>query len=234
LAIEFNNNRTLYEELSKRDLALDEENYVILEYSDYFIDNGEKKFKSKNLGEKFASINSFFMDYLKEYHIPTAFIKPRDRHSLKFLKHTRFPFSVKIYNTVDQRTAKIFGKDEKTSLSLPIQELHYGHGSDNCVSESHLISFGVCTPEDLKLISRICSKVNAVLKSYFERRNIILAQINCCFGKADDKIYLVDDFTPRSIKIYSATDDKKLDPNNFTSSNEIKKYTDHLFSLTSL
>jgi phosphoribosylaminoimidazole-succinocarboxamide synthase len=232
MAIEFNNNKTLYDELSRRDSSIDELNFVVQEYSDYFLEHGEKKFKSKNLGEKFAAINSYFFDYLKGYHIPTAFVKNK-KSQLKFIKHVRLPFTVKIFNTVDKRTAKLFHKKENEPLPLPVFEFHYGEGRDTLISESHLITFDLCTNEDIKIINRICSKVNAVLKSYFERRNTVLAEVCCNFGKADDKIYIVDDFTPKSIKILSNGSDRIIDPYHITTANEIKKYTDLLFNLTS-
>lgn len=232
MAVEFNHNKTLYEELSKKDSPLDDQDYLVLKYSDYFVDNGTKKFRSKNLGEKFAAINSFFFDYLKEYHIPTAYVKSKNKSTLKFIKHDRLPFFVKIYNTIDKRTAKIFNKKENEYLNLPIFEFHHGEGKETLISESHLIAFDICSNEDIKLITRICSKVNAVLKSYFERRNLILAEVCCTFGKNDGKIYLVDDFTPRSIKVLPSNGDKAVDPYNLSSSAIVKKYTDQIYHIT--
>jgi phosphoribosylaminoimidazole-succinocarboxamide synthase len=234
LVLQFNNNKTLYEELSKKDFPLDDHNYLILEISDYFSEDGAKKIKSKNLSERFAQISSFFFDYLKEYHIPSAFVKTHNKNSLKFLKHTRYPFSVKIFNLIDKKTARIFHKKENEQLSLPIFEIHYNNGKDTLISDSHLITFDICTNEDLRLIYRICSKVNAVLKSFFERRNYILAEVNCCFGKSDDKIYLVDDFSPKSLKIVpSNSEQKTVNPFKITSPSEAKKYTEHLYNVMS-
>ncbi len=150
MGLKFNNNRTLYEELAKKDLPLDSQDYLVLEYSDIFSQNGNKKIKSKDLGEKFAAINSFFFDYLKGYHIPAAFVKSSDKNALKFLRHERFPFSVKILNTIDKRTAKIFGQKEGELLNLPIFEIHFGTEKDSIITESHLVTFDLCNNEDFK------------------------------------------------------------------------------------
>ena len=235
MSVKFNNNRTLFEELNKMEpVTIDREDFINLEYSDHFHSNGSGNIKSKNLGEKFAHLNSFFFDYLKGYHIPTAFVKTENKNTLKFLKHERLLFSVKILNTIDKRTAKIFGKKENENLSFPIFEFHVGDGKDSLVSESHLVTFNLCSVEDLKLINRICSKVNAVLKSFFERRNTILAEVSCTFGKQDNRIYLVDDFTPRSLKILPVEEDKKWsNPYKLTTAPEIKKYTDLLHNIMS-
>lgn len=229
-----NNNQPLHDEMSKKANPLDEEDFLVLEYPDYY-PNGNKKVKVKNLGEKFASINAFFFDYVKEYHIPCAFIRSQDERSLKFLKHERFPFSVKILNVLDKRTSKIFSLKEGEPLPLPVIEFHYGNGKESLISESHLIAFDFCTSEELKIMARICSKVNAVLKSFFERRGNLLAETSLYFGKCDEKIYIVDDFTPQSLKVVpvNLNGGKDVDPYKFGTSVEIRHYTDHLYNLMS-
>ena len=230
----FNNINDFEEGLPKKDLFLDEKDYFIIEYFDFLSVNGDKKVKIKSLGEKFASINSFFFEYLKEYHIPVAFVKNHNKTSLKFIKYKKFPFSIKILNIVDKRTAKIFNKKEGELLSLPVFEIHLGDGKDSLISESHLLAFDLCSTEDFIIINRICSKVNAVLKSFFERRGFLMAETKCSFGKFEEKIFIVDDFTPLSLKVIPLTKDNKgIDPYKFTTSAEIRHYTEHLYNLMS-
>jgi phosphoribosylaminoimidazole-succinocarboxamide synthase len=213
---------------------MNELNHLIIEYPDFIEESSNKKVKCKNLGEKFAFINSFIFDYLKEYHIPVAFIKPQNKNSLWFYRYHKFPFSVKILNTADKRISRIFTVKENSPLNIPIFEYHLGPGKDNCISENHLTSFEICSNEDLRLINRICSKINAVLRSFFERRNASLVELSCFFGKTDDKLWLVDDFTPRSLKVIPVNNDHMIDPYKFSTSAEIKKYTDYLHNIMSL
>ncbi len=199
------------------------------------MDGNSKKIKSKDIGEKFASINAFFFDYLKEYHIPAAFVKNVDKNHLKFIKYEKFPFFVKILNITDKRTAKIFGDKEGKQLGIPLYEFHFGDGKDTLISESHLISYNLCSNDDLKLISRMCSKINAVLKSFFERRNLLFAEVSCNFGRCNDKIYLTDDFTPKSIKVLPINNEAKLcDPYKLSTSAQIKNYTNQIYNLMSV
>ena len=219
---------------NKANLPFDEQNYSRVEYSDYFLSSQNKKIKVKDLGKKFASINSFFFDYLKEYHVPCAFIKSHQDNSLVYVKYGELKFSVKILNSCDKRTAKIFSIKEGDSLDLPVFEYHYGNSKNSLISESHLIAFDICSNEDLKVINRICSKVNAVLKAFFERRNETVAEVTCYFGKFENKIYLVNDFSPLSLKIFpNGNSQKWADPYHLNTSNEMRKYTDFLFNITS-
>jgi phosphoribosylaminoimidazole-succinocarboxamide synthase len=219
----------------KTDLPFDDTNYQLLEFEDIFFLNGEKKVKVKDIGKKIASTSAFFLEYLKEYHIPTAFHKIETDNSLKFLSTKEYPFRIKILNCADKRNAKIFNLKEGSDLSLPIFEFHYGFEKDSVVCESHLISFNLSSVEDLKMISRICSKVNAVLKSFFERKNEVLAEISCYFGKIDDKVFLIGDFSPSSLKIFPKDQSGKwINPYKLLTTTEIKKYTDHLYNIASV
>jgi phosphoribosylaminoimidazole-succinocarboxamide synthase len=219
-----------------KNLPFDSQNYQLVEYPDYFSLNQDKNIKVKDLGQKFASITSFFYDYLREFHIPCAYIKKYEKNSLMFVKFQQLPFVVKILNSADKRTAKLFSLKEGSHLNLPVFEYHFGDSKNSIVSESHLISFDICTNENLKIINRICSKVNAVLKSFFERRNETIGEVTCSFGKFESKIYLIDDFTPLSLKIFPNEENYTnnwVNPYNLNTSSEMRKYTDHLYNITS-
>lgn len=221
--------------IKRTDIPFDGENYQLLEFEDYFYINNDKKVKIKDLGKKVASTNSFFFDYLKEYHIPTSFQSKESDNALKFYSSAEYPFRIKILNCADKRNAKIFNLKENSELSLPIFEVHYGFEKESLVCESHLISFNLCSVEDLRLITRISSKVNAVLKSFFERRNEMMAEISCYFGKMEDKVFFIGDFSPSSLKIFPKDETVKwTNPYKLTTTTEIKKYTDHLYNIASV
>ncbi len=217
------------DETLKVENHLDRGNYLSIQYPDTFVEGGSK---IKNLGEKFAAINSFFLEYLKGYHIPAAYIKPQDKNSLLFIQHYKFPFYVKIANIVDKRTGRIFIKKEGSSLNFPLFELHYGNGKDSIITESHLQVFELCSYDEVRLIYRICSKVNVVLKSFFSRRNFNLAELCCHFGKTEDKVYLIDGFTPNSLKILPVeVTPKTINPYKLNTPGEMRHYTDQIFNL---
>ncbi len=225
----------MIETIIHNNIPFDEGSYQLIEYLDNYSVDDKKKVKVKDLGSKAALTNAFFFDYLKEYHIPTAFLRKDGENSLKFSTYSEYPFRIKILNTADKRNAKIFRLKEGAELNLPVFEFHYGYGKESVISESHLIAFDLCTSEDMKLITRICSKINAVLKSFFERRSEILAEVSCHFGKFEDKVFLVGDFTPVSIKILPKDESVKMvNPYKLKTANEVKKYTDHLFNIASV
>jgi phosphoribosylaminoimidazole-succinocarboxamide synthase len=225
-----NNNKSLIEDFSAKDLLPGIDiNYISVNYPDCFPGTD---IKIKGLGEKVSKINSFFLEYIKGYHIPAAFVRSVEKNSLLFLSHQKFPFFIKILNIIDKRSAKIFGQKEGSNISIPLFEIHFGNTRDSLITESHLQTFELCSVEELKIIYRISSKVNVVLKSYFNRRNFNLAELCCYFGKVEDKIYLVDGFTPDSLKIIPLENDSRsLNPYKLKTGNEMKHYTDLILNL---
>lgn len=210
-----------------------DDKYIQIEYTDT-ISLDKKKIKIKDIGEKTCELSHFFFEYTSGFQIPTAYVKKDESRILKFVNFTPFLFKVKILNVADKKIAKIFGLKEHSELKLPVFEFHYGEGKDTLISESHLISFNLCSQEDMKIILRISSKTNAVLKSFFDRRNENLAELYCTFGKFENKICLAGDFSPFGLMIYPKEENKKwTDPQKMSTAAEIKKYTDFLFNIVS-
>jgi phosphoribosylaminoimidazole-succinocarboxamide synthase len=218
----------------KKNIPFDEKNYQLVEYEDFFYTENKKKIRVQNLGFKFAAINSFFCEYLKEFNIPCTYIKKIGKKSILHLKSSRFPFTVKVINCADKRISKIFSIKPGTNLSLPVIEYHHGDSQDSLICESHLISFNLCSYDDFKFINRICSKLNAVIKSFFERRSEIFIEMICKFGKHGDKILLTEGFTPLSLKILRLKEGEKFpDPYKLDTASLMRRYTDHLHNFTS-
>lgn len=218
---------------TKTHLPFEDQHHLVVEYPDYFFPVLNKKVKVKDLGQKIAAINSFFYEYLKKYHVPCAFIKNHKNNSLLYLNFQQLPFSIKILNAADKRTAKIFSINEGTNLEFPVFEYHYGNSKDSLVSQSHLIAFEICSNEELKLINRICSKLIAVLNAFFERRGESVNEVTCSFGRSEEKIYLVDDFSPLSLKIFTnGKGNNWSNPYSLKTSSEMRRYTDFLYNIT--
>jgi len=219
-------NRTHYQ-------SQDGENLLSLNYGEIITLTGKKTVRIKNINLKFIKINSFFFDFLKGYNLPSGFINLTEGKNMIFQGHTVFPFYIKVLNIIDRRGAKVFGRSEGETLPLPVYELHYGAEKESLTNESQLVSLDMCSVEDLKMMFRIASKVNVVLKSFFERRSSVLAEVKCFFGKQDERIFLVNDFSPQGVKVFAAGEGAKaFNPYKLNNSESIKTYTDYLLNFT--
>lgn len=144
--------------------------------------------------------------------------------------HKSFPFHIKLLNVVDKKSSKILSKKENENLTIPVSEIFFNHESEIPLNDSHIISYELSSVPDLKIIHRICTKLNVVLKSFFERRNFTLAEHKCYFGKYNDKVFVTGDFSPTNFKIFS-TDGNANYLNKFNTPFELKKYTETFLEL---
>jgi phosphoribosylaminoimidazole-succinocarboxamide synthase len=171
--------------------------------------NGKVK-KVPGIGEINQHCAVHFFQLLNSYNIPSSFLMSKPKDEIVVQKYEKLPIQVKIFNHVDRNSSKIFNVKVNERLITPIFEFYYDSRSKNLINESHLLAFNIATLDESKLITRIASKVNAILKSYFDRRNYNLAELNLEFGKFQDRIYLTSTFGYENIKLIPKDDSVSL------------------------
>ena len=110
-----------------------------------------------------------------------------------------------------------YGMKEGLDLLHPILE-HYmksDHLPPPLLNEYHILVMGLATPEEIKLVNRIATKVNVVLRSFFERRNLKLLDFALEFGRHRGKILLGDEISPDTCRLWDSRTNKKLDADHF-------------------
>jgi phosphoribosylaminoimidazole-succinocarboxamide synthase len=197
------------------------------EFSDIIHINKNLKFRSKNIAESLAKINSFFFDYLLQYNIPLPQLVSKTSTKLIHQNVSFFRLRLKVLNAFDKKNSRIFQKKEFDSLQIPIFEFYFGEELEHFVSESHLVAFEIADSSEIKMMLRIASKANVVLKSFFERRGFNLVEFNSFFGKFEDKVFLLGEFSPLGINIIPIQNDGNfLNPYKILTSKQFRRYTD--------
>lgn len=208
----------LYEGKAKRLYTTDKENLLIQEFKDDATAfDGAKKGKIPHKGEINNSISSFLFEYLDSYHIPTHFVRKLSATEMLVKQLTIIPIEVVIRNVATGSLTRRYEIPEGTVLEYPILE-HYLKNDklgDPLINEYHAYAFGLATPEEMRSISRVASKVNAILKSFFDRRGLILVDFKLEFGKFNDGIMLGDEISPDTCRIWDKKTNKKLDKDRF-------------------
>jgi len=180
-----------------------------LTFDDFFVIDEKNRKKIKDYGELSARVSAFFCDYVKEYHIPVAFENTHTDGKVKITPTEELPVYIKIINTSNKNFSKMFSLAKNTPLQVPVFENYLSADSNYQLNDHHIISFGILPLADFKMIGRIATKVNVILKSYFERRNLTLAEMICTFGKSGDKIVLLGQFSPHSFKLVPKDEPEK-------------------------
>lgn len=206
----------LYEGSGKNLYQTDRPEYLIQEFKGGTTD-GRKKGKTKGTGALKNEISSYLFEYLEGFHIPTHFVKQISDTEMMVKRLEIIPIIVKVFNVATGNLAKRFGVKEGTTLTFPIIEHFYKNDElgNPWLNEFHIYAFNLATPEEFRLLNRLASKVNAVLRALAERRSLILASVALEFGRHKGQILLGDELTPATCMFWDRLDSGKANRDAF-------------------
>ncbi|HQV32887.1 MAG TPA: phosphoribosylaminoimidazolesuccinocarboxamide synthase [Calditrichia bacterium] len=188
------------EGLNKKIYATNQSDQVIYAYND-------KKKGDKT--EVNTAVSGFLFEYLESYNVPTHFVKTIDSKSFAARKLELIPMSIQVHNIADEDLGNRFGLESGKVLEFPIVEMYFRKdgGEEHLINEYHAYALGLCDRKEMTSISRIATKVNAVLKSFFDRRKLRLVNFRLEFGRAGSQIYLADELSLDTMNV-RLVDDK--------------------------
>lgn len=157
-----------------------------------------KKKEKTNLAAIKNDISSYLFEYLEGFQVSTHFLKQSSEREMTVKRLEIIPITVKIFNVAHGSIPKRFGVKEGAPLTFPIIEHYYKNDGAGFpwLNEFHAYAFTLATPDEFRIVNRLASKVNAVLRSLCERRNLILALTSLEFGRYKGRILLGDELSP--------------------------------------
>jgi len=122
-----------------------------------------------------------------------------------------------VRNVVAGSLAKRTGLEEGTSIKQPIVELYYKSDplGDPMLNDEHVRMMRLATPTELAWMKRTALKVNAVLKPHLARRGLLLVDFKLEFGRQGRKLYLGDEISPDTCRIWDSRSKERLDKDRF-------------------
>lgn len=194
----------------------DNADFLIMEFKDV-IPETSKKSSVKGKGMVNNQISSFLFKYLENYHVPTHYVGDYSESAMVVRKLKMIPIEVVMHNVATGSLVKKFGVKEGKELEYPILEfyLKVEDKPDTLINEDHVLSFGHAKEEEIAQIKRYARKINAVLKSFFYRRNILLVDFRIEFGRHRDKILLGDEISPDTCRLWDIESDEKINKDTF-------------------
>ena len=149
-------------------------------------------------------ISSYIFKYLAGFRIPTHFMEKVSSSEMLVKQLAMIPLEVRVHNVASAEFGRRFGLKEGTELTVPVIE-HYYKNPDlgNPLSnEFHIYSLGLASPEQLRIINRLASKTNVVLKSFFERRELKILSVSLEFGASGSQVMIGDEISPRTCRFF--------------------------------
>lgn len=187
----------MYEREGKTFYSSEKPDFIIQTFSNG-TEEGKKHSRVRQMNALRNEISSYLFEYVKEYHIPTHFVSKLSSIEMVVKRLEMIPLIVRIYNSCNGALLKRLSLREGTVLDFPVIEHFYANGrkTPTWVNEYHMYALNVVTPEELKQINRIASKVNAVLRDLCDRRNLFVADLQLAFGRFKDQVVLGDELSP--------------------------------------
>ncbi len=206
--------RLLFEGHTKRVFETSIPDNVLLEFKAEFSGLDEKR--SASAPRKAALMNDIaahIFQYLQSFRIPSHFIQKHDETQLLVARLDMIPLAVVVRNIAEGSLCGRYGIEERRELEFPVVELIYRNSQLDypLVNESHLLAFGVSTPEEIRTTVRIATKANAVLRSFMERRRLRLVDMWMEFGRKNGEILLGDAIIPDSMRLLDTETDELHD-----------------------
>jgi phosphoribosylaminoimidazole-succinocarboxamide synthase len=122
-----------------------------------------------------------------------------------------------VRNVVAGSLAKRTGLEEGTAIARPVVEFYYKSDAlgDPMINDDHVRMMALATPAELAWIKRTALRVNAVLRPHLARRNLLLVDFKLEFGRSGRKLYLGDEISPDTCRLWDAKSLERLDKDRF-------------------
>ncbi|KAA3654841.1 MAG: phosphoribosylaminoimidazolesuccinocarboxamide synthase [Calditrichaeota bacterium] len=209
----------LYEGKAKILFQTDDPNVLLQKFKDDATAfNGKKKGTIANKGFVNNQISAHLYKYLSSYHVPTHFINTVSDTEMTVVALQMIPVEVIVRNIAAGSLLKRSDFKEGDVLESPVLEyfLKDDDKGDPQITREEILNQELCSEEDLDALSRLALKINAVMKSFWTRRNIKLVDFKLEFGKnKDGKIILGDEISPDTCRFWDAETDEKMDKDRF-------------------
>lgn len=196
---------------SKTLYSLSDDDVLLAEFRPEIAIDGKKIFRIKERPKIAPELQAFIFAYLETYQIPTHFFS-QSGGELLVKRLNIIPVDVTVRNLASQSFAKRFKHfKSRQQLDFPIFEyLLKDESGEFLVNDTHLYALQIMSPDDFRTIARLASKVDAVLKSFFERRGFTLVDITLRFGKYKGMVMLGDEISPENITIIDSATDEEI------------------------
>ncbi len=206
--------KLLYEAGAKKVFESDSEDHLIFAFTDNFMaTDGVQQGKIKGKSAMNNAIAGQIFEYLESYNVPTHFISNLNEKEMQVKNLNLLPVDVVISNSPDKSLCKRYGFEEGKLLHSPVIEYYYKNDKfkNPLVNESHLSALKIISQEEVFHLGRSVSKVNAVLKPFFERRNLILTELHLQLGRYKGYLLIGDEITPDTCQFWGTDNKNTID-----------------------
>ncbi len=162
-------------------------------------------------------MSSVLFTLLGKRGVPTHFVQTLSDREMLCRRLDIIKIETIVRNVVAGSLAKRTGLEEGTAIKQPVLELYYKSDplGDPMINDDHVRMLKLGTPKELAWIRRMALKINGVLKPYLARKGLILVDFKLEFGRSGGRLYLGDEISPDTCRLWDARTKEKLDKDRF-------------------
>ena len=175
--------------------------------------DGGKKNVLKNKGSYNAEVSAFFFEYLERNGVKTHFFTMLDPHRLVVRKLEMIPLEVIVRNIAAGSIVRNYPFREGDSLSPPLIVIDYKDDTrhDPMLNDEIILALHLVTPSELKKIKKMALEVNQLLSTLLAAQGITLVDFKIEFGRQGKTIYLGDEISMDSMRLWDKKTGESLD-----------------------
>ncbi len=210
----------LYEGKGKKLFATNDVNNVIAVFKDDLTAfNAEKKGTESGKGALNCRISTLLFTLLEQAGIKTHFVEQLSENEMLCKKVSIIPIEVVVRNIATGSLTKRLGIEDGKVIPHTLVEFYYKDDAlgDPLINDEHCRILGLVENQsDLEILKTQARKVNEVLKTFFDKRDLKLVDYKLEFGR-DNKgeIILADEISPDSCRLWDKATNQKLDKDRF-------------------
>lgn len=195
----------------------DPDRLVLLFRNDTSAFDGKKIEQLDRKGMVNNRFNAFIMQKLEDAGIPTQYDQLLSDTESLVKKLDMIPVECVVRNFAAGSLVKRLGVEEGMALTPPTFELFLKDDAkgDPFINQSHVVTFGWATAEQLARMQELTLKINDILKGLFDDAGLLLVDFKLEFGLFNGEIVLGDEFSPDGCRLWDKETRKKMDKDRF-------------------
>ena len=208
----------IYEGKAKRIYTTDDPDLLI----QYFKDdatafNAKKRGTIASKGILNNAMSETLFRLLASAGVPTHFVERLNEREMLVKRLDIIPVETVVRNIIAGSLAKRLGLEEGKTLPAPIVEYYYKSDAldDPMINHFHVTVLGFASEAELRTLTELALKTNAVLRPFLESRGLLLVDMKLEFGRHHGQILLGDEICPDTCRFWDAETRKKLDKDRF-------------------
>jgi len=204
----------LYTGKAKSVYRTDAKGKLIVEFRDDITAfDGGKKDVLKNKGSYNAEVSAFIFQYLEQNGVQTHFLNMIDDRRMIVRELAMIPLEVIVRNIAAGSIVRNFPFREGAPLKPPVIVIDYKDDArhDPMANDDIIIALGLTTAQELKKIKTIALEVNRLLSKLLLAHGITLVDFKLEFGRQGRTIYLGDEISMDSMRLWDKKTGASLD-----------------------